>query len=312
MQILHGEHEHKYFGFFLMRDLVSRTNVEFDHRLHAAWAKISWVQTHHFKQTRLPQIEIEVFRFRGVPHGNVWPCSFTIDKKYKYTNWMWCSEGCYAPFLDGSAHTTSNGKIPCKEWTVDSNLRWRYILFASGQIVFFQSPVLNLQFMWRTTFQFGQPKLYFWHPPTDWSQNFAAKPGRKRGRPAQRWGRPSYSIRCATLLETNTGWARFFLDEKWGTICKILPGAFWMTSSWLSFHVLFKDRSQFELTRTGERRKKNKTRMLTRMLMVQMSKHMDLHSRRTLFSATVYFEQSCTYFPVTSLQCGLESVECGV
>ena len=63
MQILHGEHEHKYFGFFLMRDLVSRTNVEFDHRLHAAWAKISWVQTHHFKQTRLPQIEIEVFRF---------------------------------------------------------------------------------------------------------------------------------------------------------------------------------------------------------------------------------------------------------
>ena len=29
-----------------------------------------------------------------------------------------------------------------------------------------------------------------------------------------------------------------------------------MTNSWLSSHVLFKDRSQFELTRTGERRKK--------------------------------------------------------
>ena len=88
-----------------------------------------------------------------------------------------------------------------------------------------------------------------------------------------------------------------------------------MTSSWLSSHVLFKDRSQFELTRTGERRK-NKTRMLTRMLMVQMSKHMDLQSRRTLFCNSL-FEQSCTYFPcyqsaVWTGKCRVWSVECGV
>ena len=47
-----------------------------------------------------------------------------------------------------------------------------------------------------------------------------------------------------------------------------------------------------------------RTRMLTRMLMVQMSKHMDMQSRRTLFCNSL-FEQSCTYFPVTSLQCGV-------
>ena len=39
-----------------------------------------------------------------------------------------------------------------------------------------------------------------------------------------------------------------------------------------------------------------RTRMLTRMLMVQMSKHMDMESRRTL-SCNSLFEQTCTYFP---------------
>ena len=39
-----------------------------------------------------------------------------------------------------------------------------------------------------------------------------------------------------------------------------------------------------------------RTRMLTRMLMVQMSKHMDMQSRRTLFCNSL-FEQSCTCFP---------------
>ena len=48
--------------------------------------------------------------------------------------------------------------------------------------------------------------------------------------------------------------------------------------------------------------KKNKTRcspraqMLTRMFMVQMSKHMDMQSRRTLFWNNL-FEQSCAFFP---------------
>jgi len=36
-----------------------------------------------------------------------------------------------------------------------------------------------------------------------------------------------------------------------------------------------------------------RTRMLTRMVMVQMSKHMDMQSRRTLFCNSL-FEQSCT------------------
>ena len=65
------------------------------------------------------------------------------------------------------------------------------------------------------------------------------------------------------------------------------------------------------------------TRMLTRMLMAQMSKHMDMQSRRTLFCNSL-FEQSCTYFPcyqsavwsgkcrVWSVECKVRSVECKV
>ena len=56
-----------------------------------------------------------------------------------------------------------------------------------------------------------------------------------------------------------------------------------------------------------------RTRMLTRMLLVQMSKHMDMQSRRTLFCNSL-FEQSCTYFPcyqsaVWSGKCSVWSVE---
>ena len=56
-----------------------------------------------------------------------------------------------------------------------------------------------------------------------------------------------------------------------------------------------------------------RTRMLTRMLMVQMSKHMDMQSRTTLFCNSL-FEQSCTYFPcyqsaVWSGKCRVWSVE---
>ena len=59
-----------------------------------------------------------------------------------------------------------------------------------------------------------------------------------------------------------------------------------------------------------------RTRMLTRMLMAQMSKHMDMQSRRTLFCNSL-FEQSCTYFPcyqsaVWSVECSVWSVKCRV
>ena len=59
-----------------------------------------------------------------------------------------------------------------------------------------------------------------------------------------------------------------------------------------------------------------RTRMLTRMLKVQMSKHMDMQSRRTLFCNSL-FEHSCTYFPcyqsaVWSVECSVWSVKCRV
>jgi hypothetical protein len=40
MEIFHGEHRYKYLGKKLTGDVVLRTNQEFDHRLHAAWAKL--------------------------------------------------------------------------------------------------------------------------------------------------------------------------------------------------------------------------------------------------------------------------------
>ena len=66
-----------------------------------------------------------------------------------------------------------------------------------------------------------------------------------------------------------------------------------------------------------------RTRMLTRMLMVQMSKHMVLQSRTIPFCNSL-FEQSCTCFPcyqsavwsgkcrVWSVECEVRSVECKV
>ena len=59
-----------------------------------------------------------------------------------------------------------------------------------------------------------------------------------------------------------------------------------------------------------------RTRMLTRMLLVQMWKHMDMQSRTTL-SCNRLFEQSCSYFPcyqsaVWSGKCRVWSVKCGV
>ena len=79
--------------------------------------------------------------------------------------------------------------------------------------------------------------------------------------------------------------------------------------------IMFLLSFQSEKTRCSPR-----TGMLTRMLMAQMSKHMKMQSRRTLFWKSL-FEQSCTFFPChhTSAPYTVEyeegrvlSVECGV
>ena len=69
------------------------------------------------------------------------------------------------------------------------------------------------------------------------------------------------------------------------------------------------------LSNKPETRCSPRTRMFTRMLMGQMSKHMDMQSRRTLVCNSL-FEQSCTYFPcyqsaVWSVKWGVWSVKCG-
>ena len=55
-----------------------------------------------------------------------------------------------------------------------------------------------------------------------------------------------------------------------------------------------------------------RTRMLTRMLMVQMSKHMVMQSRTISCCNSLYLNSLVHVSLVTSLQCGVESVECGV
>ena len=51
-----------------------------------------------------------------------------------------------------------------------------------------------------------------------------------------------------------------------------------------------------------------RTRMLTRMLMVMIPKHMEMQSRRTLFWNSL-FEESCTFFPLLLYQW---TVNCGI
>ena len=105
-----------------------------------------------------------------------WNCSLSIrwcPPRQCLALQFWHWQNCKYPLVQrrmlrsivGWVRTTNNGKIRCEKWKVDwnlINLRWRCILFVSGQIVFF-SPVasLNLQFMWHNTCQLGQPELFY-------------------------------------------------------------------------------------------------------------------------------------------------------
>ena len=89
-----------------------------------------------------------------------------------------------------SVHTTNNGKIRCEKWKVDwnlINLRWRCILFVSGQIVFFPSRQFKFAIHVAQHMPAWPARTVLRHPPTDWGQYFDTKPGRKQGRPAQWW-----------------------------------------------------------------------------------------------------------------------------
>ena len=89
---------------------------------------------------------------------------------------------------------------------------------------------------------------------------------------------------CFDLRRSKTEWTKETMKREEATVCE-------------------KEREE-DKTRCSPR-----TRMLTRMLMVQMSKHMDMQSRRTLFCNSL-MEQSCTYF--LCYQSAVWSVKCGV
>jgi len=154
------------------------------------------VRTHHFKQTCVPQIEIEAFRFGGVPHSSVWPCSFTIDKSAN------TQVGCGAAMLHsiGWVRTHNeqwqdtmrrmNGKVefamtlhPVRKWSESDCFFIRQFKFAIH--------VAQHMPAWPA-------RTVLWHPPTDWGQKFDKTLSQTRTT-STTVGRPSYPICCATL-----------------------------------------------------------------------------------------------------------------
>ena len=78
----------------------------------------------------------------------------------------------------------------------------------------------------------------------------------------------------------------------------------WQNKSWFHWKMTVSDRNEMQPTNPNAH---------TYMLMVQMSKHMDMQSRRTLFCNSL-LEQSSTYFPCyqSAVWSGKCSVGCGV
>ena len=95
------------------------------------------------------------------------------------------------------------------------------------------------------------------------------------------------------------------------------------SSRWATNHTIGDSKNTISLVPNVKTRWSPRTRMLTRMLMVQMSKHMVMQSR-TIPSCNSLFEQSCACFPcyqwavwsgkctVWSVECEVRSVECKV
>ena len=80
-------------------------------------------------------------------------------------------------------YTTSNGKIPCEEWKVDFGISDNVAScsqggnFCSNRQFIIANHVVQHMPVW-------PKRTVSWYPPTKY---FDTKPGRKRGRPAQRW-----------------------------------------------------------------------------------------------------------------------------
>ena len=113
---------------------------------------------------------------------------------------------------------------------------------------------------------------------------------------------------------------------KWGYV--ISKDGNIMGISWKCQRFFWYDRANWNITSylwicARKTRWNPRTRMLTRMVMVQMSKHMVMQSR-TIPACNSLFEQSCTCFPcyqsavwsgkcrVWSVECEVRSVECKV
>ena len=151
---------------------------------------------------------------------------------------------------------------------------------------------------------------------------------RERKREKERRPRPPFSPSAASLYHpwfttTNLSY-RFPILKLPPLPCAVLlvSSKYWQrhrNSLFLRWNVyvhLFGRIQAMALHSARKTRWSPRTRMLTRMLMVQMSKHMDMQSRTIPFCNSL-FEQSCTCFPcyqsaVWSGKCRVWSVECEV
>ena len=138
------------------------------------------------------------------------------------------------------------------------------------------------------------------------------------------WGWGPWCLKnCSTWPKSVRGWC---WPAVWSALFRkvsALQPLFWTVKTALCLWCVSVGNKQMSgemATLHHETRCSPRTRMLTRMLMVQMSKHMEMQSRRTLFWNSL-FEQSCTFSPVTipvhlrlwnMEEGGVLSVECGV
>lgn len=132
------------------------------------------VQTHHFKQAGVREIEIETFRFGGVPHGKVWPLDVVQQGMLRsIVGWVCTHNEQWQDTMQ-----RMNGRF---EFAMALRLVRKWSDF------FFQSRHLKFAIHVAQRMPAWPAGTVLWHPRPDWGKNIDTKLDRKGGRPAQRW-----------------------------------------------------------------------------------------------------------------------------
>ena len=238
-EILQGEQTHRYLGRNLVGDLALRTNVEFDPRLRAAWAKFH--KDKHVILTKHASLKLRLKLFDSVVSTTaifglaVLPLTKIQIHKLDFVQQKMLRS------IVGWVRTDS------EHWQdtmrrMNGRLDFAMTLFRARR----WSDRFSILAIHLTQQMQAWPAA-LWHPTAGWNQNFDNKPFRKRGRPTQRCDDQLGQF-AAKHVDDEDHWlliaARNSSSERaYVEICRNqVPLSFW-------------DRRQFELTRTGERKK---------------------------------------------------------